>query len=34
LEIVLISVQDGSTICAECTTGMKIILGTHDGTPR
>jgi hypothetical protein len=34
LEIVLILALDGCTVCAECTTGMKIILGTPDGTPR
>ena len=34
LEIVLISAQDRCTVCAECTTGMEIILGTPDGTPR
>jgi hypothetical protein len=31
---VLISVLDGCTVCAECTMGMEIILGTTDGTPR
>jgi hypothetical protein len=34
LEIVLISTQDRCIVCAECTTGMEIILGTLDGTPR
>jgi hypothetical protein len=34
LEIVLISALDGCTVCAECTTGMEIILDTPDGTPR
>jgi hypothetical protein len=34
LEIVLISALDGCTVCAECTIGMEIILGTPDGTPR
>jgi hypothetical protein len=34
LEIVLASTQDRCTVCAECTTGMEIILGTPDGTPR
>jgi hypothetical protein len=29
-----VSVQDGSTVCAECTIGSEIILDTHDGTPR
>ena len=33
-EIVLILAQDRCTVCAECTTGMEIILGTPDGTPR
>jgi hypothetical protein len=28
LEIVLISAQDRGTVCAECTTGLEIILGT------
>jgi hypothetical protein len=32
LEIVLISVLDGCTVCVECTMGMEIILGTPDGT--
>jgi hypothetical protein len=34
LEILLISALDRSTVCAECTTSMEIILGTPDGTPR
>jgi hypothetical protein len=34
LEIVLISTQDRFTVCAECTIGMEIILGTPNGTPR
>jgi hypothetical protein len=34
LEIVLISALDECTVCAECTMGMEIILGTPDGTPR
>jgi hypothetical protein len=34
LEIVLILAQDRCTVCAECTTGMEIILSTPDGTPR
>ena len=33
LEIVLITTQDRCTVCAECTIGMEIILGTPDGTP-
>ena len=32
LETVLISVHDGSTVCAECTTGMEIVLAVPDGT--
>ena len=32
LDIVLISVQDRCTVCAECTTGMEIILAVPDGT--
>jgi len=34
LEIVLISVQDRCTVCAECITGVEIILGTPNRTPR
>ena len=34
LEIVLVSVQDWCTVCAECTIGTEIILDGHDGTPR
>jgi hypothetical protein len=34
LEIVLVSVQDRCTVCAECSTGSKIILDAHDGTAR
>jgi hypothetical protein len=34
LEIVLILVQDRCTVCAQCTTGMKMASGTPDGTPR
>ena len=30
---VLLLAQDGCTVCAECTLGMEIILGTPDGTP-
>jgi hypothetical protein len=26
--------QDRCTVCAECTTGMEMALGTPDGTPR
>jgi hypothetical protein len=34
LEIVLVLVQDRSTIYAECTTGSEIILDAPDRTPR
>jgi hypothetical protein len=34
LELVLILMQDRCTVFIECTTGMEIILGTPDGTPR
>ena len=34
LEIVLVSMQDRSTICAERTIGSKISLDAPDGTPR
>ena len=33
-EIVLVSAQDSCTVCAECTSGMEIILGTPYHTPR
>jgi hypothetical protein len=33
LEIVLIFTQDRCTVCAERTTGSKIILDAPDGTP-
>jgi hypothetical protein len=33
LEIVLILMQDSCMVCAECTTGLEIILGAPDGTP-
>jgi hypothetical protein len=33
LEIVLVSVQDSCTVCAEGTIGLEIILDTPDGTP-
>jgi uncharacterized membrane protein len=33
-EVVLVSVQARCTVCAECSTGMEIILGTPNGTPR
>ena len=32
LEIVLISTQDRCTVCAECTIGSEIALGTPNGT--
>jgi hypothetical protein len=34
LEIVLVSVQDRSTVCAKCKIGSEIVLDTPDGTPR
>jgi hypothetical protein len=34
LEIVLVSVQDRSTVCTKHTIGIEIILDTLDGTPR
>jgi hypothetical protein len=34
LKIVLISALDTCTVCAKCTRGMKIILGTLNVTPR
>jgi hypothetical protein len=34
LEIVLVSVQDTSTVCTKHTIGLEIILDTLDGTPR
>jgi hypothetical protein len=34
LEIVLVSVQYRSKVCAECTIGSKIILDAPDDTPR
>jgi hypothetical protein len=34
LEIVLVSVQDRGTVCAECTIDSKIILDPSDETPR
>jgi hypothetical protein len=33
LEIVLILMQDRCTVCAECTIGLKIILGATNGSP-
>jgi hypothetical protein len=26
--------QDRCMVCTECTTGMEMVLGTPDGTPR
>ena len=34
LEIVLVSVQDRCTVCAERTIGLEIVLDAPDGTPR
>jgi hypothetical protein len=34
LQIVLILMQDWSTVCAERTVGLEIILDAPDGTPR
>jgi hypothetical protein len=34
LETVLVSVHERCTICAEHTTGSKIVLDAHDGTAR
>jgi hypothetical protein len=34
LAIVLVEPQDRCTVCAECTTGMEMILSTPDGSPR
>jgi hypothetical protein len=34
LEIVLILALNRSMVCAECTRGMEITMGTPDGTPR
>jgi hypothetical protein len=34
LEIVLILMQESSTVYAECTIGSKIILDAPNGTPR
>ena len=34
LEMVLVLVQDGCTVCAKCTIGLDIVLDTPDGTPR
>ena len=34
LEIVLVLVQDRSTVCGERTIGSKFVLDAPDGTPR
>jgi len=34
LEIVLVSVQDSSMVCAQCTIGSEIVVEVPDGTPR
>ena len=34
LEMVLLSVQDRSTVCAKRTIGSEIALDAPDGTPR
>ena len=34
LEIVLVLVQDRSTVCAKCNIGSEIVLDAPDGTPR
>ena len=34
LEIVLVSTQDRSMVCVECTIGSEISLDAPDGTPR
>jgi hypothetical protein len=34
LEIVLVSVHEWCMVCAEYTTGSKIVLDAHDGTDR
>ena len=34
LEIVLVSVQDRCTVCAQCTIGSEIVVEVADGTPR
>jgi hypothetical protein len=33
LETILVSVQDGCTVCAKRTIGLEIDLDTPDGTP-
>jgi hypothetical protein len=34
LETVLVSVQDGGTVCAKRTIGLEIVLDEANGTPR
>ena len=34
LEIVLVSLQDRSTVCAKCIIATKIVLDAPNGTPR
>jgi hypothetical protein len=34
LKIILILRQDRCIVCAKCTIGFEIALGTPDGTPR
>jgi hypothetical protein len=34
LEIVLVSMQDRCTVCANCTINSEIVLDAPDGTPR
>jgi hypothetical protein len=34
LETMLVSVQDGGTVCAKRTLGLEIVLDEIDGTPR
>ena len=34
LEMVLVSMQDGCTVCAKCTIGSEIISDVPDGTHR
>ena len=34
LDTVLVSAQDGCTVCAKCTIGSEIFSDAPDGTPR
>jgi hypothetical protein len=34
LETLLVSVQYRCTVCAECTTGLEIVLDASDDTPK